>query len=113
MENTNSDCRIILNNVEDVFGDLGNCLESVVDERETKMGVVKNLFKFGGSLTKLAFNTTTCAVKNAPKAVVAVAAAKRELVQAIEEGINEHQKQLKEEAMEEKIKQLGLKVKQG
>jgi hypothetical protein len=109
MRSDRSDCEILINGAEDVFNNLGSCLESAFDERQSKMSVVKNLFKVGGSLTKLAFNTTSCAVKHAPKAVVAVAAAKRELVEAIEEEINEHQKQIKEDALDEKIRALSIK----
>ena len=70
-------CEIIIDDIESSFEDLGECFESLFDEKQSKGSVVKNLFKFGGSLTKLAFDTTSCVVKNTPKAVVAVASAKR------------------------------------
>ncbi len=38
-----SDCDILIDNTKDVFGDLGNCFESAFDEKQTKMGVVKDL----------------------------------------------------------------------
>jgi hypothetical protein len=104
-----SDCEVLINGAEDVFSSLGDCFESAFNKRKSKMNVAKNVFKFGGSLTKLAFNTTSCAIKHAPKAVVAVAAAKREVVQVIEDGINQHQKQMKEDALDEKIRALMLK----
>ncbi len=110
MRTSKSDCDVLLTGVENVFDSLGNCLDSAIDERKSKMSVVKNIFKFGGSLTKLAFNTTTCAVKNVPKAVVAVAAVKREVVTAIEEEYYDYQRELKEEALNEKIKKLRLKA---
>ncbi|MDQ7060904.1 MAG: hypothetical protein Q9M43_07085 [Sulfurimonas sp.] len=44
------------------------------------MNVVGSIFTFGFSLTKLTFNVAGCAIKNAPKAVVAVAALKREMI---------------------------------
>jgi len=71
------------------------------------------MFGLTKSLGKLVLNATGCAIKNAPKAVVTVAAVKRELVTAIEEEIYEHNKQAKQakqDALDEKIKQLGLKA---
>ena len=105
-----NDCDVIINGIENSFENLGACLESIVDEKQSKMGVVKHLFKFGASLTKLAVDTTVCAVKNTPKAVVAVAGAKRELVDSIENEWNQFNKEQQEEALNEKIKQLKLKI---
>lgn len=105
-----SDCDILFKNAEDTLSNLGNCFEYSFDDKKTKLDVVGSIFGFVGSLTKLTFNATGCAIKNAPKAVVAVASTKRELVTAIEEEIQTHQKQLKEDALNEKIKQLRLKV---
>ncbi|MDF1884129.1 hypothetical protein JHD49_09275 [Sulfurimonas sp. SAG-AH-194-C21] len=104
-----SDCDVILANTENVFKDLGNCFDTALDERKTKMNVVGSIFGVLGSLTKLTFNVTSCAIKNAPKAVVAVAAAKRELVGVIEEEYMDYKKQQKEDALNEKIKQLSQK----
>lgn len=109
MKRKKNDCDILLGGVEDVFGSLGECFESALDKKKSKFSVVKSIFKFGGSLTKLAFNTTTCAVKNAPKAVVTVAAVKREIVTAIEEEIHEQRKQAQKDALDAKIKKLQLK----
>lgn len=105
-----SDCDILIDGAEDSLKKLGNCFEDAFDDRKTKMNVAGSVFGFGASLTKLAFNATGCAIKNAPKAVVAVAAAKRELVNVIEEGVRETQKQAKEDALNEKIHQLRLKA---
>ena len=104
-----SDCDILFNNTEDVFKDIGSCFERAFDEKQSKMSVVGSIFNLGKSLTRLTFNTGVCAVKNAPKAVVAVAAVKRDIVNAIEEEIHEQQKQAKIDALDAKIKQLGLK----
>jgi len=109
LEKKRNDCDVIIDGIEDTIGNLGNCLESLFDEKQTKIGVVKNIFKFGGSLTKLTLNTTSCVVKNVPKAVVAVAGAKREVVNALEDEWNQYQKEQKEDALNEKIKQLSLK----
>lgn len=109
MANKKSDCDILLNNTEDVFKDLGSCFESAFDEKKSKMSVVGSIFNLGKSLTRLTFNTGVCAVKNTPKVVVAVAAAKRELVNSIEEEIHEQQQQAKRDALDAKIKQLQLK----
>lgn len=104
-----NDCDVLINDVENIFADLGSCLENTLDTRKSKASVVKSLFSFGGSLTKLAFDTTTCAIKNAPKAVVAVAAVKREIIDAIEEEVHDYQKQQKIDALDAQIKQLQLK----
>jgi len=96
--------------VEEVFGDLGHCIDDTINIKETKTDVVKSLFNLGGSLAKLAFRTTSSIVANTPKAVVAVASVKREIVDGFEEGVREFQKQQKEDALDEKIKQLKLKT---
>ena len=110
MRTNNDDCEILISGIEDVFDDLGSCFSNAVDKNKSKASVVKSLFNFGGSLTKLAFNTTSCAIKNAPKAVVAVAAVKREVIGVIEDEIHEYQKQQKIDALDEKIKQIQLKT---
>ena len=104
-----SDCDRLLHNAEDSLQKFENCFETAFDERKTKANVVGSIFRFGVSLTKLALNTTGCAIKNAPKAVVAVAAIKRDIVHAIEDEIQENQKQLKVDALEQKIKKLKYK----
>lgn len=110
MKTKQNDCDLLLTGVENVFNNLGNCFESAIDDRKSKISVVKSIFRFGGSLTKLAFNTTTCAVRNVPKAVVAVASVKREVVTAIEEEYYDYQREKKEEALNEKINKLRLKA---
>ena len=110
MKKERNDCDIILDATENVFSDLGNCFNTAFDENKTKMNVLGSMFSLGKSLTKLTANAGYCVVKNAPKAVIAVASVKREIVTAIEDGIQDHQKQLKEDALNEKIKQLRLKV---
>ena len=105
-----SDYNRLLNGAEDSINKLGNCFDTLVDERKTKMNVVGSIFGFGASLTKLAFTATGCAVKNIPRAVVAVAAVKRDIVSSIEKEMRESEKQRKVDALEEKIKQLSIKV---
>ena len=105
-----SDCDVLFDGVENVFNDLGSCVEDTFDERKSKMSVVGGLFKLGKSLTKLTFDTGVCVVKNTPKAVVAVAAVKREIVSAVEEEVHEYSKQQKEDALNERIRQLKLKA---
>ena len=110
MKKTRNDWDEFTNGVEEVFGDLGSCIDDAINIKETKIAVVKSLFNLGGSLTKLAFKTTSTIVTNVPKAVVVVADVKRELVDGIEEGVREFQKQQKEDVLDEKIKQLKLKT---
>lgn len=110
MKKTTNDWNEFTNGIEEVFGDLGNCIDDAINIKESKTDVAKSLFNLGGSLTKLAFKTTSVIVTNVPKAVVAVADVKRELVDGIEEGVRELKKQQKEDALDEKIKQLKLKM---
>jgi len=109
MRRSRSDCDVLIEGAEDVFHDVESCFENAFDERQSKMSVVGSLFNLGKSLTKLTLNTGVCAVKNAPKAVVAVAAVKRDVVNAIEEEIQQQQKKAKQDALDAKIKQLQLK----
>lgn len=104
-----NDCDFMIDEFEKTVDNLGDCFETAFDEKKTKINVVGSIFKFGFSLTKLTFNAAGCAIKNTPKAVVAVASVKRELITAIEDEIRENEKQQKEEALDEKIKQLKLK----
>ena len=101
-----SDCDLLFDGVENVFKDLGSCVESTFEGRKS---VVGDLFKLGKSLTKLTINTGVCVVKNTPKAVVAIASVKRDIINAVEEEVHEYHKQQKEDALNEKIKQLKLK----
>ena len=105
-----TDCEVLFDCGKNIFEDLGNCLDGTFDDKKTKMNVLGNIYSLGKSLTKFTFNAGYSAVKNAPKAVVAVASAKRGLMTVIDDEINEHNKQLKESALDKKIKQLGFKV---
>ena len=109
MQVRKTDCDVVVDNIENVFDSLGSCLDTAMDDKKTKMNVVGSIFGLGKSLTKFALHTTVCVVKNSPKAVVAVAAVKREIVAGIEEEYNDYKKQQKEEAIEEKIRQIKLK----
>ena len=105
---TKSDCDLLLNDVEDVFGSLGNCLESAFDERKSKMDVAKGVFGIGKNLLKFGFNGTKCVVKHTPKAIATVADAKRKVIDGATEEYSKFQKEQKEQALEEKIKQISL-----
>jgi len=104
-----NNCDYLICKLEYTLDDLENCFNAVADEKKTKMNVVGSIFSFGFSLTKLTLNVAGCAIKNTPKAIVAVAAAKREIVTDLENGWNEYQIEQKEDALNEKIKQLILK----
>lgn len=105
-----SDCDFLIGKFEHTLHDLENCFETMIDDKKTKMNVVGSIFSFGFSLTKLTFNVAGCAIKNAPKAVVAVAAVKREIIDIGTQEWNQYQKEQQEEALNEKIKQLTLKT---
>ena len=108
MKNRRSDCEIIENDFKDVFTGIGECFERAVDEKHSKMSVVKGLFGLGASVVKLSFHGGTCAIKQTPKVIATVAAAKREVVTTIEEGVSAYQKQAKEDALDDKIKALKM-----
>ncbi len=101
-----NDCDVILDDVESLFGSIGNCFETAFDERKTKMQVMGSILSILKPTTKLLWDGTSCAVKNTPKAVTAIANVKRELTDTITEEYHEYQKELKEQALEEKIAQL-------
>ena len=101
-----SDCDILLNDVENVFGSIGTCFDNALDDRKSKMQVAGSVFGILGATTKFLFHGSTCVVKNTPKAIATVANAKRELTDTIANEYQEYQKELKEDALNEKIKQL-------
>ena len=106
---TKSDCELLEERFVDVFEDLGSCFETVFDENKKKTSLVGDLFRLGMSVTKLTLKVGGCAVKYTPKAVVAVAHAKREIVNAIEDGYREMEKERMEAEMNEKIKRLKIR----
>ena len=101
-----SDCDILSNDVENVFGSIGKCFDNALDDRKSKMQVLGSVFGILGATTKFLFHGTTCVVKNTPKAIATVANAKRELTDTIANEYQVYQKELKEDALNEKIKQL-------
>ena len=104
-----TDCDLLLNDAEKVLGSIGNCIDAAVDDKKSKMDVAKGVFGIGKNLLKFGFTGTTCIVKNTPKAIATVASAKRQLTDTITEEYAKYQKEQKEEALEEKIKQLSAK----
>ena len=115
-EEKKSDCDVMLNDVENVFGSLGNCIDSAFDtafdEKQSKMQVVGSIFGIGKAATKLLWNGTGCAVKHTPKAIVTAAKYKREFVDSVTEEISKVQKQMKEDELDEKIKRLTVNKKE-
>ena len=101
-----SDCDLILNDVENVFGSIGDCLESALDEKKNKLQVIGGIFGIGKSVLKRGWNGTKCAVKHTPQAVVTVAKYKREFVDTVTEEYQHFQKEQKEDALDDKIRQL-------
>ena len=106
-----SDCDLLLNDVENVFGSLGNSIDAAFDERQTKMDVAKGVFGIGKNLLKFGFNGTKCVVKHTPKAIATVASAKRELTDTITEEYHKYQIEQKEQELDDKIAQLKYKSK--
>ena len=106
-----SDCDLLLGDVESVFGSLGDCLDAAFDEKKSKMDVAKGALGIGKNLLKFGFNGTKCVVKHTPKTVVTVANAKRKLTDTIASEYQKFQKEQREQALEEKIKLLKGKQK--
>lgn len=104
-----NDCDVLMTKAENTLHSLENCFDTMIDEKKTKMNVVGSVFSFGFSLTKLTFNVATCAVKNSPKAFVAVVAVKREIVSDIEDGYKQYKKEEKEKELTDKIRQIASK----
>ena len=104
-----SGCDILLDDAESVFKDIGGIFETAFDEKRSKWNLVSDLFRFGKSTTKLAWHGGSCIVKHTPKAIATVANAKRQLTDTITEEYARYQKEQKEEALEERIRQLSQK----
>ncbi len=104
-----NDCDVILNDVENIFGSIGNCIDTALDEKKSKMQVVGSLFGIGKSIARFGWDATRCAVKHTPKAIATVASAKRELTETISGEYQKFQKEIKEKELEEKIAQLKRK----
>ncbi|MCD6653567.1 MAG: hypothetical protein LT067_02195 [Sulfurovum sp.] len=101
-----SDCEVILKDVENIFGSIGNCFDTALDDKKSKMQVVGGIFGIGKSLLKFGWDAASCVVKHTPKAIATVANAKRELTDTIQEEYRNHQRQIQEDALDEKIRQL-------
>jgi len=106
MSERRSDCEVLTQGIENVFNGIGDCFDTAFDEKKSKMNVVGSVFGLGKSMLGLTYNAGKCAIKNTPKAIVAVADAKREVVASIEESFQEQQKQKQVDALNEKIKNL-------
>jgi len=100
------DCNVIVEGIENSFEDLGNCVVSLFNADKS---IVRNIFKLGTSVTKLALDTTSCAIKHTPQAMTALAEIKQEIVNSVENEYREYQKEQQKEAFDAKIKQLKLK----
>ncbi len=105
-----NDCDVILNDVENIFGSIGRCLDTALDEKKSKMQVVGSLFGIGKSIAKFGWDATSCAVKHTPKAIATVANAKRELTETITDEYVKFQREMKEKELEDKIAHLKRKL---
>lgn len=108
MKRKKSDCEIIKGDFDNLFGSIGNCLETSLDDKKSKMQVVGSIFGIFGSTTKLLWHSTGCAVKKTPKAIATVANVKRELTEIITDDYQQYKKELKEEELNTKIKELKI-----
>ena len=94
----------IFGKIENVFGNLGNCVEALVENR--KKDALKSVFGIGKSLTELTIETTSCAIEHTPKAISTIREVKKEIVSGIEEEIHNYQKEQKEKLLDDKINSL-------
>jgi hypothetical protein len=106
LETKPSDFDIISNDFENLFGSFEKCLEAAVDSRKSKMDVTVGLFSIVRETLKLGIHGTTCIVRNVPKAVTTIASVKREVIEGITDEYQQHQKQVKLDALDEKMAQL-------
>ena len=106
-----NDCDLIVNDIEGIFSSFDNCLDTVIDDKKSKMNVAGGVFGFGMSLTKLVCTTAICAVKNAPKALLTVSALKKEVVNGLGEAVHIGTKEWKKFSLDMKIEQLKLEGK--
>lgn len=97
----------IFGKIENVFSNLGNCIEAVAENR--KKDALKGVFGIGKSLTQLTIETTSCAIKHTPKAISTIREVKKEIVSEIEEEIHNYQKEQKKKLLEDKINSLKVK----
>ena len=104
-----SDCDLIVTDIEDIFSSFDNCFDMLVDDKKSKMNVTGGVFGFAKSLTKLAVTLTSCAIKNAPKAIVTAAVLKKEVVHNLSIAAHEGQKEFNKFALDLKIQQFKLK----
>ena len=104
------DCAVIINDLDSVVDNIGNCFDTVFDEKKKNIGLVSNLFSLFGSVIRLTFHTGGCVVKHTPTAVVAVTKAKRELTTVIEEEIALYKKENLEQQMKDEIRLLQEKI---
>ena len=104
-----SDCEIIKEDAGELFGSIGECIETVSSKHTSKIDVAESVFGIGKSLLKLGFDGTVCAVKNTPKAIATVAAVKREVTDTLTLEYEKHQKREQKKALEEKIRMIKMK----
>jgi len=106
-----SDCDVIRDDFGSLFGSIGNCFDTALDNKKSKMQVVGSIFRVFIPTSKLLVDGTTCIIKNTPKAVATIANAKRELTDTATEEYHKFQREKKEKALEEKISKLKYKSK--
>lgn len=118
-KNTLSDFEKDLDGIGDdisgMFEGLGYSLEAVFEKKDKTSGVVNGLLKLSSSAIKLTWGIGSLAVKNTPKAIVAVAETRRKVAETIAESIEEIRQEEKEKEFDDdftkKIEQIKFKQK--
>jgi len=107
--NENKSCNLVLNDLENVLIGVGECFDTLIDERQGKMEVIGSLFKLGKKVGKLGLDVGACAIRNTPKAVVTVAKVKREITETLTEEYYKIQKEIETKELEESIRKIKQK----
>jgi len=109
------DLEEIGDDISGVLEGLGDSLGAAFDKEDKARGVVNGLLKLSSSAIKLTWGVGSLAVKNTPKAIVAVAEVRRGFSESIAETYEEIQREQKEkdsdDEFKKKIKQIKLKQK--
>ena len=105
-KNKKNDCEVVGDDIINVFSDIGECFETVVDEKKKTSSIFGNLFNVAKSTTKLVWDVGSCTVKHTPKAIVAIAEIKRDISDGIVKIHNEIEKEKLEAEFDEKIKKI-------
>ena len=97
--------------ISGVFEGLGDSLGALFGKEDKTRGTVNGLLKLSSSAIKLTWGVGSLAVKNTPKAIVAVAEVRRGISETIAETYEEIQKEELDDKFTKKMELIKLKQK--